>query len=284
MDAFVLPALNLPITTFEHARDAAPKPANPTLRALIAALTTFRVLPVADKRELPAWSPATFAGDRRVAREVIAVSCVVLDLDDSGVDATSNAWADALHVVHTTWSHTAERPRWRLVAPLARPIPAEGWPAAWAWAEGRTPGVDPSCKDPGRIYFVPAIPSDDRPHDARVHAGPVLDLLARLPPPPAITTPRPRPRLRVPARLWAAAARRRLAEEPASRLRFAGLVGATVVGDGDARRAEDVACPACGRPSVWFWIAPNRQTSARCQHRQSCGWRGALLDLTGGAS
>ena len=43
MEALVLPALNLPITTFDHARDAAPKAANPTLRALLTALTTVRV-------------------------------------------------------------------------------------------------------------------------------------------------------------------------------------------------------------------------------------------------
>ena len=59
-------------------------------------------------------------------------------------------------------------------------------------------------------------------------------------------------------------------------------LGARIRGECPQRRAEGVACPGCGRASVWFWIEPDRLKAACCNHLASCGWRGSLDDLTGG--
>ncbi len=270
---------NLAISTFDHAWDTAPKPVRCSVGGLVRALTTFPVRAVTDKRALPAWSPAIYApGAPRRADTVRAVSCLVLDVDDGDPDAAFAPWPGALAVMHTTWSHRPEAPRFRLVLPLARPVPADRWGLAWAWAAARAPGADPACKDPSRLYFRPALPGADAPHAARVQAGALLDLVGELPeePPPRHPPAAARAVVRVPARLRDHAVATRLAHDPTTRERIAEAAGASVVGLGADRRATHAPCPACGRPSVWFYLEPRRLRGARCNHRQTCGWEGAL--------
>jgi hypothetical protein len=257
------PNRTFPISVFDHARDRVPKARRPSLGGLVDALTRFRRLDVADKRYLPAWSPASFVGDTRRADAVTTLSCIVFDLDDGPLEAATAAWSDAFHVAHTTWSHRPDRPRWRLVVPLGRPVAADAWAWTWRWAASRTPGVDPTCKDASRIYFVPASP--DGSGEARVHAGALLDAAAMVPPERARQATR-----------WEPA---KDDAEPADRRAHAHDLGARLAGVGADARAERVACPACGRPSVWFWIDPRRQSSAACHHKQTCGWTGPLRQL-----
>ena len=250
MDATRLPEVRLGISTFDNAWDKQPKGRIVTLDALVRALLTVREFPeVTDKRALPAWSPARFMGETRRAVEVVDLSCLVLDLDGGDVDVVSNTWTDVLHVLHSTWSHTDEAPRFRLVVPLAKPVPVASWSAAWAWATARTPTADAACKDPSRLYFRPAIRVMQQPHFARLASGPLLDVLPRL----VAGCERTRPaaaRARVPARRLDHVVRQRLASDPGTRERVATELGAPIVGIGDGRRAEHLPCPLCGRPSV----------------------------------
>lgn len=281
MDATRLPEVRLGISTFDNAWDKQPKGRIITLGALVRALLTVRVLPeVTDKRALPSWSPARFIGETRRAVDVVEVSCLVLDLDDGDAIAVSNAWADVSHVLHSTWSHTEEAPRFRLVVPLAKAVPASSWSAAWTWATSRTPTADAACKDPSRLYFRPAVRDATQPHFARHIDGPVLDVLPKL----VASAERARPvatRARVPARQLEHVVRQRLATDPGTRERVAAELGAPVVGIGDGRRAEHLPCPLCGRASVWFLVNPRRQRRACCHHRNSCGWTGPLESLLG---
>lgn len=282
MDATRLPEVRLGISVFDNAWDNQPKLREVTLAALVRALTTVRAFPdVTDKRALPAWSPARFSGASRRAVEVVELSSIVLDLDGGDADAVSLAWSPWLHVLHSTWSNTPENPRFRLVAPLAKPVLVAAWSAAWAWATARTPTADPACKDPSRLYFRPAVRSLEQPHFARVVDGDVLDVLPLLlANSPALHHPDAK-RARVPARQMAQVVRRRLAQDAGTRERVAGELGAPVVGIGDGRRAEHLPCPLCGRPSVWFLVSPHRQSRAHCDHRKSCGWNGPLESLLG---
>lgn len=281
MDATRLPEVRLWISTFANAWDKHPKAREVSLAALLRALLLVRAYPeVTDKRALPAWSPARFIGETRRAVDVVELSCLVLDLDGGDVAAVSAAWRDVLHVAHSTWSHTAEAPRFRLVVPLARPVPVASWSAAWAWATARTPTADPACKDPSRLYFRPAVRTVEHPHFACVHEAPVLDVLPHL----VLAHQRARPTAqpaRVPARQLEQVVRRRLASDPGTRERVAAELGAPVVGVGDGRRADHLPCPLCGRTSVWFLVSPRRQSRAYCHHRNSCGWNGPLEALLG---
>jgi hypothetical protein len=81
------------------------------------------------------------------------------------------------------------------------------------------------------------------------------------------------------ARLLEAAVRGRLLTDPASRERAAIEAGAQLAGVDAERRATGIVCPACGRASVWFYLAPTRLRRARCNHRESCGWTGGVDEL-----
>lgn len=270
------------ITVYRDAFDRAPRGFTLSLPMLVERLTTFRPRPgLTDKRQLPAWSPARFVGGRR-SEHAIEVSCMVLDYDDGlPVKEAVRPWEDWFHVVYTTWSHREGHPKFRIVLPLASPVPAVEWASAWNWAWERAERrSDLKCKDPSRTYFLPAVGSDAQPRLAFV--SPKAPLLLIYSSPPVTTVFRPIRPLRVPARDVDRVARRRLATLPEVREAFANQLSSTIAGVPGHRRAENLFCPACGRPSAWFWIdlgGPMRR--AACSHRNTCGWNGPLEALYG---
>jgi hypothetical protein len=241
------------------------------------------------KTALPCWSPAVYRPGRlRGADGVEAVTCLVLDHDDGlSIDEATAPWTDWPHLVHTSWSHTDERPKFRVVLVLAEPVPAAAWPRAWAWAFARAGGrVDPACKDPSRVYFLPAVPSADAPYEARVHepGGQLLRIDWERLPTPASKGPTNRPPVPAASPPDDDPRRRRLVHllrtDRGTRDRAAELLGAEV----HDRRADKITCPSCGRPSVWFWLEPGAQHTAACKHLNSCAWRAGLdvlLDARG---
>lgn len=274
------------VAAFRSALDRVPRRLRLTWPQLVRALTTFRVFPgLQDKRRLPAWAPVRYRdGATRGAAGVEAVSLLVLDYDGgTAIDDACRAWADWPHVLHTSWSHTPDAPRFRLVLPLEEPVPAQHWPAAWRWAEqlarerGTTP--DPACKDVGRMYFRPAIRAGGWPHEARVHEGGGrclrLELASELRQPPARPHRRPRGPVSVSWRRRQAVLRAVLAEDADARRWAAEALGMQVRG----AVARCGPCPQCGRRDVWWPIDPRRPMGGRCNHRDSCGWRGSLLDV-----
>jgi hypothetical protein len=131
------------------------------------------------KRELRLWSPALYReGDiERGSEGVTHLSCLVLDYD-SGVrieDALA-LWQDYFHCMHTTWSHTPEHPKFRVIFPLSVPVPAAQWETLWRWAEQRGAGeFDRAMKGVGVTYALPAVAHLGQARDAVTHAGPLLD-------------------------------------------------------------------------------------------------------------
>ena len=122
----------------------------------------------------PLWSP-TFYGSavNRSKSNVLAMSCLVLDFD-TGVspEVFARGWDRFAYAMHTTFKHTTEHPRWRVVFPLARPISGEEWPIAWQRLTEHFGGgsADPVCKDASRIYYLPSCPPEaDR--GAVLHEG-----------------------------------------------------------------------------------------------------------------
>ena len=228
------------------------------------------------KSGLPCWSPAVYtSGATRGTNGVVALTALVLDHDDAlSIDEALHPWMDWPLLLHTSWSHRPEHPRFRIVLPLDRPVPARAWSRAWRWASTRAlHHIDPACKDPARLWLLPAMPTRDSPYHARVHdpGGELLGLdWERLPP-----TPDEQPAFAVAREPAPASVRRLLRTSREHRERAARMLNARLNG----RRAEDVKCPACGRKSVWFWLEPGAQDGARCQHQHSCGWWGGLDEL-----
>lgn len=183
-----------------------------------------------DKRSAPGWAPLSWAAGqphRRKAENVGALSCLVLDCDKlppDGLDLLEGA-AERLGRAacwHTSWSHSTEAPKARLILPFATPCPVAQWPRVWGagqrWAAAAGLEVDAACRDPGRWYLLPGLPADAAPERwdavaAGMIEGPPLDwrwFAAAWPPPPPLplVTPPPRERTRTAAE-WADRGRRK---------------------------------------------------------------------------
>jgi hypothetical protein len=182
------------------------------------------------KLHLPAWVPADFVDlsdwesqaaewgpapggldapwSKRKAVYVLSVTAMVLDLDE----AFDRAKADVLcapwvHFGHTSWRHTPEAPKARLVFPFRAAVPVADWLPVWAagarWAAAHGLTTDPACKDPCRAYFLPVRPPGREEHFevwGGAGAEGLLDaawLLRHYPPPPPPTVPKPPAALRV---------------------------------------------------------------------------------------
>ena len=240
----------------------------------------------AEKTRLPCWSPVTYAhGAARCKEAVQNVHALVLDFDSGcSIEEATAPWMDWPWLMHTSWSHTPEHPKFRLVLPLAQPVDAALWGRVYAWAiEHGGQMMDTVTKDASRLFFLPATKSQAHPFLFQVHDEPASYLHleeADLPElPKAQVQHRPRPVAPVSYRKVDRERRRRLAADPETRLRVAHELGAQIAGSGDGRRASKIPCPSCGRPSLWFFIEPRKQTRAYCEHRKSCKQDFHLMEL-----
>ncbi len=131
------------------------------------------------KNDLRIWSPACYrSGARRGSDGVDHLSCLVLDYDDgeTTLDDASATWERWYHIVHTTWSHSPEHPKFRVIVPLAEPVGAAQWSRVWSWAEARTGmAIDPACKSVSHTYALPAVPNAQWPRVGYVRPGCLLD-------------------------------------------------------------------------------------------------------------
>jgi hypothetical protein len=156
----------LHVSTFRHARDNVVVQHETTWQAFTEQLTKFRELDASGldqaqldelKERQPAWSPVKYKpGTVRSNPGVEWVDLLVLDLDDKPWEPVREALEPYEYLVHTTFSHSDRSPRYRVVLPLLRPVPADRWNQTWLDASTKFLNTaDDSCKDPARIYFVP---------------------------------------------------------------------------------------------------------------------------------
>ncbi len=153
-------------------------------------------VPATSKLAARAWSAATFLG-KRSAENVLRVSALVLDFDGGCSSATAERAASGLAtVIHSSWSHTAEAPRFRLTIQVSRSMTPAEYAVVWAWAFhkfsaiGATP--DAACKDASRVWLLPSQP-DGGDFFAKAIPGAPLDVDLTL----AKTTPPDSPSMRM---------------------------------------------------------------------------------------
>lgn len=133
------------------------------------------------KRDIRLWSPALYKeGARRQQEDVTHISCLVMDHDDgTPLEVVREVWAGWFHIVHTTWSHRPEHPRFRVILPLSAAIEADRWEAVYEWAIARSEGVvDPTGKGRASTFAMPVIPGMGHPRVTYSHAGALLDPVA----------------------------------------------------------------------------------------------------------
>ena len=273
------------VAFFPSAFDQRPAARTVSWADVAVRLSSFpQVVPGTRKRDQPCWSPAHYrSSEASRAVDVETVSLLVLDLDGGmAIDEALDRTEGLERLAHTSWSHQPDTPRLRLVLPLARPIPVSDWPIAWTAAvDALDIPADPACKNANRRFLLPMQPPGSGPGHAVLRAaGRALDL-APLVNRPLRRHPRRQRPLCVPPHRRDAVLQALLRREPDSRRRLGDHLGGAVCGDGDAERVERLTCPACGRPSAWFWVAPRRATRARCHHRNTCAWDGPLAELVG---
>lgn len=109
-----------------------------------------------NKRDQPAWSPWTFDGPRSNATAVAAAAVGVEYDGTTSIEDIRRVWAPWTHAAHTTWSHTPESPRVRVVVALERPVTPTTWPGVWAALRAVDDRIDRKCSDPARLWFLPS--------------------------------------------------------------------------------------------------------------------------------
>jgi hypothetical protein len=172
----------LTVSFFNEKTDARPKVRRLPWPELARRLTAHAER---EEKDGALWSPASYdvgKDTRRKSEQVRAVSCAVFDYDHGAPPRDHLAALGVTHLIHTTHSHTAEDPRWRVVVPFTRPVPLRGpqgtdWRRFWLRLQAHlAPGavVDEDCKDACRVYYLPAHRAG-APKHAELVDGPFLD-------------------------------------------------------------------------------------------------------------
>ena len=257
-------------------------------------LTTPVVAP--GKYASPYYVGGALEGGRRRLAAVASMALLSLDIEGGPtIEEAHEVFEPFHHVIYTSWRHDPQAHRFRLVLPLASDVSSEDYRVLWDWAAARMGhGVDSQAKDPSRALFLPAIKPDGSQAVAQTWSeapllvpAPILEKHHRngatleheksarhpsRPPPRRVYVSEDRAR---------SLARYRLCTDRGTRERAAVWLEANLCGV----RAERIACPSCGRPSVWFYLEPGAKGTASCNHLNSCGWWGhldELLDMQGG--
>ena len=154
------------IVTYKTCHDNAPRQSFREWGELSQRLT--RHTPRPDKNG-PAWSPVEYIPEQpRGNANVLNVVLLVADVDDgTPANELREKWKTPRgqwlqFALHSSYSSTLEHPKYRVVFPLAYPVPAADWPGVHRKLTLALFGdhADPACKDAARLYFLPACPPD----------------------------------------------------------------------------------------------------------------------------
>lgn len=113
---------------------------------------------------------ADLAEPYRKSANVIAVTALAYDVESIGSvrppqPAEVHARCALLrwqHAIYTTFNHAPDAPRYRLILTLSEPLAPDLYRKVWALPLkhlGLANCVDPACRDPARLYLLPARPA-----------------------------------------------------------------------------------------------------------------------------
>lgn len=141
------------------------KEAHKAMRNVIQKLTTPIESETKDTLMLGAYKLGTEA--TRSNKNVVSVSALIFDIDDPRhytFDQLVEMASPYSGIIHTTWSHTELKPRYRLIINLTRPIPAHEFEATRDGFLFLNPKleeiIDKACKDISRAYFLFSYPPE----------------------------------------------------------------------------------------------------------------------------
>lgn len=116
--------------------------------------------PGTNKRE-KSYIAGELEGHYRNHTNVINRSMLTLDLDgtqESGFKALCASLSGFYYLWHTTYSHSEEKPSYRVLVPLAEPVTPEQYTEIVQRIISANPdaSIDPSCSKPEQVMFTPA--------------------------------------------------------------------------------------------------------------------------------
>jgi Ca2+-binding EF-hand superfamily protein len=161
------------LSFFKHKRDTVPQMVERSWEQLCE---QFRQPQIRAAKDGLLFAPAVFDHAKRSKENVREVSMLTLDIDKNAPELktliTQVATLNSAYVIHSTHSHlrrTETNPdaekRFRVVVPLACPIPAKDFQALWQYAKQKTGlPLDESAKDESRMFYAPAIAAKDAPY------------------------------------------------------------------------------------------------------------------------
>lgn len=165
------------ICKYNHEFDNQPRPASYTWPEFCEFFGTHQKK--SNKKRSPCWSPSRYKTEATRGNEnVVDVSMAVIDIDDGEpVESLIKQISGYTYLIHSSYSHTQEKPKYRAILPLDKPIDAAEWTEAWlrinAWIGGIN---DASTKDSSRLYFIPLCPLDSVNHFVQIGDGKLLNI------------------------------------------------------------------------------------------------------------
>lgn len=278
---------------FDSLTNTRVKPTIMTLDSFAAWLTTTKGKHT-DKKSLPLWSPTVFSSEYRSKSGAQEITCLVYDIDD-GISPfdTWRLFASYYVIAHTSFSHKPNYHKYRIVLPLAKPIPVADWSRAYQAAQnlwdsvvGKGTPDQSALHDAARVYFRFALPvnaegiADAHPmathhwHKCAVHKANLLDLdYTHI----EIKEIKPEPKF---VRKYSngKGSLRDAFEDMRVRRAIAVQVSAQIQNN----EARHIKCPKCNRQSVHFSIdlqMPGSTKFPTCNHVNSCGFWGQFADI-----
>lgn len=254
---------------------------------------------VQHKKDTILFSPCWYKRPYRRGEYVDKMNFIVFDIDggykyptieDINPDARSFTF-----LIYPTYSYTEDKPKYRVIIPLANPVPSQCWKdiyhpqitGVFNWlVNDKTAALtlDMSCSDPNRLYYLPSIKKGNNVPDPILNMGKDYTIKYKY------TPPDPRPK-----RFGFKGAKHGSHQEintviaykynhdKDSRLAAAEDLGCTIKNN----RAEGFSCPWCGGTDTYFYVESNKKdkdgtdlfSPATCKHVKTCGYIDSLYQL-----
>jgi hypothetical protein len=126
------------------------------------------------------WLAVVFnPSEGRTNENVNKVTGLVLDIDTGGVkrEFMEETLMGFEFFAHTTYSHTPENPKWRVIIPFKFPLSPSMLEGVFNHFNDLFGGILDTCgKKPSQLYYIPSCPFDG-PFESFLHSGIIFDHL-----------------------------------------------------------------------------------------------------------
>lgn len=126
-------------------------------------LLAFHEFSIREDKDGVLYSFTKYSTPHRADENVAGISAIVLDFDKGGVRPDDFDLEKFRCLWHSTFQHTDDEPRWRLIIPLTREVNAEEYYHCFdvvCRALDAFSGLDTSCRSVSRAYYAPSCPKN----------------------------------------------------------------------------------------------------------------------------